>query len=131
MAAQLDGAGTAKMSVLEEAFSQLQHIHAIVERMAVSVRANQDTRQFRSQIGRAAAPLIGLLKPQFGMIADSVISLNLMTSRGGSDQTRLRALREGVAQVRTQLEISVSRVKENHAIRESAEPDASAEKGAK
>ena len=131
MAAQLDGAGTAKMSVLEEAFGQLQHIHAIVERMAVSVRAHQDTRQFRSQIGRAAAPLVGLLKPQFGMIADSVISLNLLTSRGGSDQTRLRALREAVAQVRTQLEISVSRVKESHAIKDAAVTDASGETGAK
>jgi len=131
MAAQLDGAGTAKMAVLEEAFGQLQHIHAIVERMAVSVRAKQDTRQVRSQIGRAAAPLVGLLKPQFGMIADSVIALNLVTSRGGSDQTRLRALREGVAQVRTQLEISVSRVKESHAIRDVGNADAGDERGAK
>jgi hypothetical protein len=131
MAAQLDGAGTAKMAVLEEASGQLQHIHAIVERMAVSVRASQDTRQFRSQIGRAAAPLVGLLKPQFGMIADSVISLNLLTSRGGSDQTRLRALREAVAQVRTQLEISVSRVKESHAIRDDSTADSHGETGAK
>ncbi|MGQ0764798.1 MAG: hypothetical protein ACT4OZ_03935 [Gemmatimonadota bacterium] len=110
----LDGAGLAKMATLDEAVSQLQRVHGLVERMALEVRANKNTAPFRQQIQRAATPLVGLLKGQFGMIADQVSALLLVLTRGGSDQSRLRSLRESVAQIRTALEISVARVKEQH-----------------
>ena len=69
---------------------------------------------------RAATPLVGLLKPQFGTVADLVTSLILVSGRG-SDQMRLRALREVVAQIRAQLEISTTKVKEQHEV--VAKPD--------
>ena len=116
MASQLDGAGQAKMATLEDATLQLQRLHGIVERMAIAVRGQQETSSFRQQIHRAATPLVGLLKPQFGLIADQVSGLLLVASRGGGDQARLRALRESVAQVRMQLEIAVTKVKELHAL---------------
>jgi hypothetical protein len=111
---RMDGAGLAKMATLDEALTQLARIHAIVERMAIEVRGQKNTSAFRQQIQRAATPLVGLLKGQFGMISDLVAALILVLSRGGSDQTRLRALREFVAQIRTALEIAVAKTKELH-----------------
>ncbi|MDF2775901.1 MAG: hypothetical protein K0S86_5402 [Geminicoccaceae bacterium] len=114
---KLDGAGQVKMETLDEATTQLQRLHGIVERMAVAVRSQQDTAQFGAQIRRAGAPLAGLLKGQFGMIADQVTTMLLVATRGGGgEQNKVRALRETVAQVRVQLEIAVAKTKEKHTI---------------
>ncbi|MGQ0647138.1 MAG: hypothetical protein ACT4P7_06175 [Gemmatimonadaceae bacterium] len=113
---KMDGAGLAKMATLEAATVQLQRVHSLVERMAIDVRGQRNTSQARQGIQRAATPLVGLLKPQFGMIADLIASLLLVLTRGGGDQARLRALREYVAQARTSLEISVNRVKDQHLV---------------
>jgi hypothetical protein len=118
---QLDGAGLAKMVTLEDASAQLQRLHGIVERMAIAVRSQQDTAQFGQQLRRAGSPLIGLLKGQFGMISDQVTAMLLIATRGGGDQNKLRALRESVAQIRTQLEIAIARTKEKHAVTEDAD----------
>lgn len=121
MASQLDGAGQMKMVTLDEALVHLQRVHAIVERYAIAVRNQQETGSFRMQIQRAATPLVGMLKSNFGQIADIVSSLILASTRGGGDQARLRALREHVAQVRTQLEIATTKVKEKHALADSGD----------
>ena len=115
---QLDGAGQAKMQTLEEAMLLVQRLHGIVERMAIAVRAQQDLGGFKSQFTRAATPLVGLLKLQFGLVADLVSALILASSRGASAQNRLRAMREGIAQVRTQLEIAIKRTEVVHEVRE-------------
>ena len=115
---QLDGAGLAKMTTLEEASAHLQRLHGIVERMAIAVRSQQNTAQFGQQIRRAGSPMVGLLKGQFGMISDQVTAMLLIATRGGGDQNKLRSLRESVAQIRTQLEISIARTKEKHALAE-------------
>ena len=119
---KLDGAGVAKMETLEEASAHVQRLHAMVERMAIAVRSQQNTAQFGAQIRRAGSPLVGLLKGQFGMISDQVTAMLLIATRGGGDQTKLRSLREAVAQIRTQVEIAVAKTKEKHAVPE--EPDA-------
>jgi hypothetical protein len=111
---KLDGAGLAKMVTLDEAMAQIQRVHSLVERMAIEVRGNKNTVQFRQQIHRAAQPLVGLLKGQFGMISDQVSALLLVLTRGGSDQSRLRSLRESVAQIKVALEIGVKKVAELH-----------------
>ena len=116
MASNLDGPGQTKMAALDEAQIYLQRLHSLVERFAVAVRTGQDTGSFRMQLQRAATPLAGLLKPQFGIIADLVTGMILITSRAGADQTKLRGLREAVAQVRMQLDIAVAKVKEKHAV---------------
>ena len=115
---KLDGAGLAKMETLEEAGAAVQRIHGIVERMALAVRSQQDTAQFGQQIRRSGSPLVGLLKGQFGLIADQVSALLLIATRGGGDQAKLRALREGVAQIRTKLEIAVAKTREKHTVEE-------------
>ncbi len=122
--AKMDGAGLAKMATLEEALNQIARVHGIVERMAIEVRAQKNTAPFRQQVARAATPLVGLLKGQFGMIADLVSALILAMSRGGSDQTRLRTMREYVAQTRTALEIAVAKTKELHTHDESKDEGA-------
>ncbi len=116
MASNLDGAGQIKMEALDTAQIYLQRLHGIVERLAIAVRSGQDTGSFRMQLQRAASPLVGLMKPQFGMIADQVSGMILISSRAGNDQTKLRSLREAVAQVRMQLDIAVTKVKEKHAV---------------
>ena len=116
MAAQLDAAGAAKMGTIDEALIHLQRLHGLVERMAVAVKNREGTQVYGVQIRRAGTPMVGQLKGQFGMIADQVSALLLVASRGGSDQVRLRSLREGIAQIRTALEIAGTRVKEKHMV---------------
>lgn len=116
---KLDGAGIQKMKTLEDATTMLHRIHGLVETYAIAVKKKQPTSFPIQQIRRAFPPLIGLLKGQFGLIADQVAALNLLATRGSNEQTRLRVLREGVGSVRIAIEISIVRVKENHAIEES------------
>ncbi len=116
MASQLDGPGQIKLATLDEAGQQLQRLHAVVERYALAVRTQTEAGGFRQQLVRAATPLAGLLKPQFGVIADVVTAFVLVASRGGSEQVKVRSLRESVAQIRMQLDIAVTKVKEKHAI---------------
>lgn len=113
---KLDGAGTQKMKTLEEALSTVQTIHGHVERMAVEVKNQKGAGVIPQQIKRIATPLQGQLKAQFGLIADQVSAMILAAGRGGGEQLKVRALREYVAQIRTALEISQAKVKEQHAV---------------
>jgi hypothetical protein len=120
---KLDGAGVQKMNTLDEAATQLQRLHGIVETYALALKRNQPTSLYGMQLKRAIAPLVGLLKPQFGLISDQAAALNLVAGRGGSEQAKLRQLREGVGGLRQALEIAVVRVKDNHTVKEApAEP---------
>ncbi len=116
MASLLDGAGQIKMATLDEAMLYLQRLHGQVEQLAFAVKNQQSTGNFRGPFQRSATPLVGLLKPQFGSVADVVTGMILVASRGGSEPTRVRALREAVAQLRMQLEIAMNKVKEKHAV---------------
>jgi len=69
---KLDGAGIQKVKTLEDATTMLHRIHGLVETYAMAVRKKQPTSFTIQQIRRALPPLIGLLKGQFGMIADQV-----------------------------------------------------------
>ena len=42
--------------------------------------------------------------------------LLLDASRGGNEQLKVRALREGIAQLRTSLDIAAAKVKEKHMV---------------
>lgn len=113
---KLDGAGQAKMATLENANLQVQRLHGLVETAAMQVKGMKPILAFGIQFKRAASPLVGLLKPQFGMIADLVANLILVSSRsGGGDQQKIRAMREGIGQLKVQLEIATAQTKEKHA----------------
>jgi hypothetical protein len=114
---QLDGAGMAKMKTLEEATAGLQRVHALVERLALAVKQGGGTAPHIHAIRRALEPLVGLLKPQFGMLSDQAAMVNLAATRGGSEQMRVRTLREGVGSLRQGLEIAERKVREQHEIK--------------
>ena len=111
---RLDGAGQAKMKTLDDAMSTLLRINGLVEQYALQVKRNQSGGTFLTNIRRQLPQLGEMLKAQFGMIADQVMQTNLVSSRGASEQMRVRALREGVAQVRTAIEIAIAHTKEKH-----------------
>ena len=115
-ATKLDTAGMMKLKTLGEAALTLQKIHALVKRMAVEVKAQRPVGMMPQQIKRVATPLQGQLKGQFSLVADQVAQLILVAGRGGSDQVRLRSLRELVAQLRTMVEIAEAKVREQHAV---------------
>jgi hypothetical protein len=115
---KLDSAGVQKMKTIEAALIQLQRLHGVVELYALTLKQNKPTTLYSSQIKRLLFPLVGLLKPQFGLISDQIAALGLTTSRGGSEQVKVRQLREGVASIRTALEIAIVRIKDNHAVKE-------------
>ena len=115
---KLDSAGVQKMKTLEEALTQLQKLHGVVETYALAMKRNQPTSLYGMQVKRALTPLVGLLKGQFGLISDQAAALNLVAGRGGSETTKVRMLREGVGSLRQALEIAVVRVKDNHAVKE-------------
>jgi hypothetical protein len=119
---KLDGAGIQKMKTLDEAFVQVQRLHGVVEQYALALKRTQPTSLYSMQVKRAISPIVGLLKPQFGLISDQVAALNLVAGRGGSEQTKVRILREGVGALRQALDIAVVRVKDNHAVRDEPEP---------
>lgn len=104
------------MATLEDAQRQVQRLHGIVEHMAMAIRSEKDASGFGLQLRRAGTPLVGLLKPQFGFVADQVSQLLLLATRGGAAKVKLRTLREGVAHVRAQLDIAITKVKEQHAL---------------
>lgn len=111
---QVDGAGMAKLKTLEDALTRLQRVHALVEKYALAVKQGGNTSQFVHQIRRALEPLVGFLKPQFGILSDQVASVNLMATRGGTEQMRVRGLREGVASLRQGFDIAERKVREQH-----------------
>ena len=117
MASHLDGAGQAKLNMLDDALTGVQRLNTIVERMAVAARMQSETGSIRGQIQRTATPLVGLLKAQYGPIADQLSQLILISTRTqGGDKAKVRSLRESVAQIRAQLEIAVTKVREHHAV---------------
>lgn len=117
---KLDGAGIQKMKTIDEASAQVQRLHGVVESYALALKRNQPTQLFSQQIKRQITPLVGMLKPQFGLIADQVAAMNLVAGRGGNEMTKVRVLREGVGSLKQALEIAAVRVKENHMVEEEA-----------
>jgi hypothetical protein len=113
---KLDGAGIAKMKTLDEAMLLLQRIHGLVEAYAMAVKRNQPAAPFLQNIRRTLPTLAENLKNQFGLIADQIISVNLQSSRGASEQVRVRVLREGVAQVKQAIEIAITQTKDKHSM---------------
>ena len=123
---KLDGAGIQKMKTIDEATMQVQRLHGVVETYALALKRKQPTQLFSQQIKRQITPLVGMLKPQFGLIADQVAAMNIVAGRGGNEMTKLRILREGIGSLKQALEIAAVRVKENHMVVEEADAPKSA-----
>ena len=114
---KLDGAGNVKIVTIHEAQAIVQRCHGLVELMAMDVKGQRPINGGVSQLKRAATPLIGKLKGQFGMIADVVTAMLLAATRaGGGDQARVRTMREYIASLRQQLEIAEKQILEKHRV---------------
>ncbi len=115
---KLDGAGQAKMVTLEDSVALLQRLHNLVEQYALSVKQAKPQTTYLNSIKRQFPVLAGKLKGQFGMIADLVTSTNMASSRGSSEPLRVRAMREGVAAIRAQLDIAIAQTINKHAAKD-------------
>jgi hypothetical protein len=119
---KLDGAGTVKMKILEDAVLLLQRVNGLVENYAMAVKRNQPASMFVMNIRRTLPTLAENLKSQFGMISDLILTVNLNSSRGASEQVRVRTLREGVAQIKQAIEIAIVQTKDKHSAEEKDAP---------
>lgn len=115
---KLDGAGTARMTTLDESVLLLQRLHALVESYALSVKQNKPGGSILQNIKRQFPMLAGKLKGQFGMISDLVTSISMQATRGSSEQMRVRQLREGMAAIKVQLEIAIAQTIAKHEIKD-------------
>ncbi len=113
-APRLDGAGQARMTTLEEALTVHQRLHGLVEAYALSVKQNKPAGSIMQNLKRQVPTLAGMLKGQFGMIADMATSMNMQMTRGASEQMRVRVMREGIAAIRVQLEMAVAQTVAKH-----------------
>jgi hypothetical protein len=121
---KLDGAGNVKIVTIHEAQMILQRCHGLVELMAMDVKGSRPINGGISQLKRAATPLIGKLKGQYGMIADVVTAMLLVATRpgGGGDAAKVRGMRESIAAIRTQLEIAEKKILEMHSVDAHSKP---------
>lgn len=113
---KLDSAGLNKLKALDDALLLLQRINGIVEQYALALKRNQPASVYVQNVRRQLPTLAENLKAYFGSISDLIIGVNLAASRGGSEQVRLRVLREGVAQIRQAMDIAVIQTKAKHAV---------------
>lgn len=115
---KVDAVGTVKLKTLDEALLLLQRVHGIVEQYAVAYKRSQPTSSYVMNLRRQLPTLAANLKAHFSLISDEVLALNLTTSRGASEQTRVRLLREGVARIRTNMEIAAIQTRTKHQVNE-------------
>jgi hypothetical protein len=113
---RLDATGIAKLKTLDDALLLLQRINGIVEQYALALKRNQPASVYVQNIRRQLPTLAENLKGHFGLITDLVLSVNLAASRGSSEAVRLRTLREGVAQIKQAIELSMIQTRAKHAI---------------
>jgi hypothetical protein len=113
---KLDSAGAVKMKVLDEAVVQLQRIHGLVEQYGLAVKRGTPGSVFVMNIRRQLPSLAANLKAQFGMVSELVTGVALASSRGGSEAVRIRAMRDGVAQIKQALDIAYVQTKDKHTV---------------
>jgi len=110
----LDGAGQVKMETLLTCVDLHQRIHGLVETYALSVKNVKPEPSILNNIRRNLPILASKLKGQFGLISDLVTSVYMSSSRGSAEQMRVRAMREGVASIKMQLDIAITQTIAKH-----------------
>ena len=110
------------MSTLDDATALQQRLHGLVEQYALSVKRNQPASHIMMNLKRQMPALAGLLKGQFGSIADMVTAVNMQMTRGSSEQVRVRQMREGMASIRVQLELAVAHTIAKHELKDDTSP---------
>jgi hypothetical protein len=119
---KLDAAGTAKLKTLEDAILLLQRLNGLVEQYALAVKNNQPSGPFLTTFRRTLPSFAANIKTHFGLIAEQAVALNLSTSRGASEVTRVRTMREGMALLKQALEIALVQTRIRHTVNEAPSP---------
>lgn len=112
----LDASGTIKLKVLDDALLLTQRLNALNEQLALNAKAGTPSGSLFSSIKRQLQTLAANLKSHFGMISDQVTNVLISSSRGSSDVNRVRALREGLAQIRQGIDIGMAHTRDKHAV---------------
>lgn len=112
----LDASGTIKMKVLDDALLLAQRLNALNEQFALNVKAGTPTVSLKASIKRQLQTLAANLKAHFGMISDLVTNVVISSSRGSSDANRVRAIREGLAQIRQGIDVGMTSTRNKHTI---------------
>ncbi len=105
-----------KLAALEELSRSTQTLHALTEQFATA-KAHEDqiAQQLKRRYGHFKRNLMGA---GFDQLAQLAGSMETAAGRSGSQRTKARILREGIASIRFQLEM------EEHALRGSGEKHA-------
>ena len=122
----LDASGTIKLKVLDDALLLTQRLNALNEQFALNAKAGTPSGSLFSSIKRQLQTLAANLKSHFGMISDQVTNVLISSSRGSSDVNRVRAIREGIAQIRQGIDIGMTHTRQKHTVHRAkavAKPD--------
>ena len=112
----LDASGTIKLKVLDDALLLAQRLNALNEQFALNTKAGTPSSSLKASIKRQLQTLAANLKGHFGMLSDLVTNVVISSSRGSSDTNRVRAIREGLAQIKQGIDIGMAHTREKHAI---------------
>ena len=112
----LDASGTIKLKVLDDALLLTQRLNALNEQFALNTKSGTPSGSLFSSIKRQLQTLAANLKGHFGMISDLVTNVVISSSRGSSDVNRVRAVREGLAQIKQGIDIGMAHTREKHSI---------------
>jgi hypothetical protein len=112
----LDASGTIKLKVLEDALLLTQRLNALNEQFALLTKAGSPTGSLKSSIKRQLETLAANLKTHFGMISDLVTNVLISSSRGSSDVNRVRAIREGIGQIKQGIDIGMAQTRSKHQV---------------
>jgi hypothetical protein len=96
------------METLNVCIALMQRINGWVETYAVGVKNAKPEVSILNNIKRNLPVLAGKLKGQFGMVSDLVTAVYMSSSKGSAEQMRVRAMREGMASIKMQLDIAVT-----------------------
>ena len=118
----LDSGGTIKMKALDDALLLLQRINGLVENYALNAKKGVPSAGIIQNIKRQLTTMAANLKNHFGMISDLVTNVYINSSRGSNDQTKVRTLREGLAQIKQAIEIgTVQTIAKHQVVKHKAE----------
>lgn len=103
MAGKLDPRIRRRLAVIEEFLQKVQHVHGLVEQFAT---ARSDPEQYSRVIRRTFTQLKReLTGAGMDAMAQQCAALEIAAGRFGSVRFKARVLREGVASLRSQLEV--------------------------
>lgn len=111
----------AKLSALADLQRATDTIYGLTERFATA-RSHED--QFAQQLKRRYNKFkITLLGAGFDQLAQLATGMEIAAGRGGSQRTKSRILREGVASIRFQLDMEEKAIRKGEAAEEDKEKE--------